>query len=468
MMACRQPKDLFSLSGLTLLCLLMWSPNSWGEGFRILDQSASATGQGTAFAAQADDPSAIHYNPAGMTQLAGIQTSLGTNFVSADITLKTPGRSDTHGSFGGTIAIPPPSNFYVTANLKSLGLPSLEFWTVGLGVTTPFGISVEYPKNSPISTVVTRTELPLIDIKPTLAIKANDYISLGVGLDIYTFSGLFGEGQAEIHFTGGPELAPAGLNGQQLELNGTDTAVGYNLSLLFTPVRNRQGQPLVNLAFVYRNQVTLDLKGDFLVNGGVQDKARATLNLPQIVSAGIAIWPIRDPHNEWKVEIDADYADWNDFQDLNVELASGLSLPPQYSIRQYSQAYIVMVGNEFKWLSPPSLPYWDIALRGGYVFSHTPIPDFTFDAAVPDANYSAFSVGLGVLCKEQGTLLGVISCNDWLGTSGIGLDLAYQILLYQERTINSHARSGLGFPTPSTWDTTIHVGSINLRINFSS
>jgi long-chain fatty acid transport protein len=38
------------------------------EGFRILDQGAAATGQGAAFSAQADDPSALHYNPAGMTQ----------------------------------------------------------------------------------------------------------------------------------------------------------------------------------------------------------------------------------------------------------------------------------------------------------------------------------------------------------------------------------------------------------------
>ena len=451
--------------------IVFWVSIASGEAFRILDQSASATGQGTAFAAQADDPSAIHFNPAGMTQLEGIQTSFGTNFVSADISMKTPGSANTQGSFGGTLAMPPPSNFFVTANLKSLGLPSLHFWTLGLGITTPFGISIEYPTGSPISTVVSRTELPLIDIKPTLAIKANDYISVGVGLDIYTFSGLLGEGQAEIQFTGGQELMMAGLNGLPLEINGTDTAVGYNLSLLFTPTRNRQGLPLVNLAFVYRNQVTLNLKGDFLANGTVIDQARATLNLPQIISAGIALWPIRNPQHEWKLEIDVDYADWNEFQSLNVQLASGLALPPPYPIRQYSQAYILMIGNEYKWLNPSSFQNWEFALRGGYVFSHTPIPDFTFDVSVPDSNYHAFSIGLGFLCKEQGTIWGAIPCNDWVGTSGIGLDLAYQVLLYQERTINSHNRSTpvpLGFPTPSTWDNTVHVGSINLRINFSS
>src|SRR5687767_13117234 len=56
-----------------LVCL---SPAIVSAGaFRIFDQSASATAQGGAFAAQADDPSAIYFNPAGLTQLSGVQTS---------------------------------------------------------------------------------------------------------------------------------------------------------------------------------------------------------------------------------------------------------------------------------------------------------------------------------------------------------------------------------------------------------
>lgn len=451
-----------------LLLFCSWTTPVFAEAFRILDQSASATGQGTAFAAQADDPSAIHYNPAGMTQLPGIQTSLGTNFVSGNISFTNSAGMETDGNFGGTIANPPPSNVYLTANLKTLGLPALRFLTLGLGVTTPFGISVEYPSTSPVSTVVTQTNLPLIDIKPTVALKASEYLSLGAGLDIYTFSSLFGEGQAEIQFIGGSDLAAAGLNGQNLELNGRGSAVGYNLSVLLTPLRNHQGKPLINLAFIYRNQVTLNLKGQLLVNGTFLANASAELDLPQVFSTGLAVWPIRNSNHEWKVEVDMDYADWNAYQNLNVQLSGGLALPPQYSVRQYNQAYVVMVGNEFKWLHLPSLPFWEIALRGGYVYSQTPIPSYTFEAAVPDSNYNAFSIGLGFFCKEKGTFLNLFSCNDWLGSQAIGIDLAYQALLYQSRTIDSHIRTGLGFPTPSTWDTLVHVGSINLRINFSS
>jgi long-chain fatty acid transport protein len=51
-----------------------------GEAFRNPFQSAAAMGQGNAFTAQADGASAVFYNPAGMTQLPGIQFLGGIEF----------------------------------------------------------------------------------------------------------------------------------------------------------------------------------------------------------------------------------------------------------------------------------------------------------------------------------------------------------------------------------------------------
>ena len=44
---------------------------------RIQGQGTAASGMGNAFSAQADDPSALHYNPAGMTQLHGVEFMTG-------------------------------------------------------------------------------------------------------------------------------------------------------------------------------------------------------------------------------------------------------------------------------------------------------------------------------------------------------------------------------------------------------
>ena len=143
--------------------------NIFAEGFRVLDHGASATGQGAAFSAQADDPSALHYNPAGMTQLEGIQFSVGTLLIGGSIEFKSASGGKVDGDLGGAIANPPPSTLFLTAHLPALGLKNLSNWTVGIGVTSPFALQVEYPEDSSIAAVTTRASLPLLDIKPTLA-----------------------------------------------------------------------------------------------------------------------------------------------------------------------------------------------------------------------------------------------------------------------------------------------------------
>src|SRR5690348_7675654 len=51
--------------------------STFALGFRNPDQDARATGQGEAFVAQADDASAVYYNPGGLSQLNGTQITSG-------------------------------------------------------------------------------------------------------------------------------------------------------------------------------------------------------------------------------------------------------------------------------------------------------------------------------------------------------------------------------------------------------
>ena len=67
----------------------------------------------------------------------------------------------------------------------------------------PFGSLTRWPNDGPFRTATTFSTLPLLDIKPTLAYKATENLSLGLGADIYTFSGLVGEGHVERHSVSG-------------------------------------------------------------------------------------------------------------------------------------------------------------------------------------------------------------------------------------------------------------------------
>jgi long-chain fatty acid transport protein len=321
---------------------------------------------------------------------------------------------------------------------------------VGIGVTSPFALKVEYPDDSLIAPISTQAALPLIDIKPTLAYKLNKYISIGGGLDIYTFASFLGEGQAELKQSPAP--------GFNLEANGTDTALGFNASVLWTPLRNAAEKPILNLGFVYRNGANLDLNGEFLANGAKVANASTTIELPDVYTWAIAGWPIRNAQHEWKIEVDVEYADWTDFKDLDLKLSNGAVIPAP---RNYGDAWIFMVGTEFKLLSPPALPKWDVSFRTGYLRSETPVPSRDFDPSNPDADFNAFSAGVGFMCHAPAKFLGVLPC-DSLGAKAMGLDLAYQILLYQTRGISNNRQPLLN----GEWDTTLHVGALSFRVNF--
>jgi long-chain fatty acid transport protein len=406
-----------------------------------------------AFAAQADDPSALHYNPAGMTQLQGIQFMAGalasggsTNFTSlTGVTAR--------GDRNGSAAWPPPGHMYLTANLKSLGVTALGDLSVGIGLTAPFGSLTRWPNDGPFRSATTFSTLPLLDIKPTLAYKVTENLSLGLGADIYTFSNLVGEGHAE------RQAIP--VDGVKTELNGKDTAAGFNASLLYTALRNDDGRPLANIGIVYRSQATLHLSGALLANGAKVSDANATLVLPQIITGAIAIWPVRTKEREWKLEMDVDYVGWKSVRNLDVTLGNGMRIAQPQNWRS---TYAVMLGTEYKWLALESLPNWEVALRGGYTNQQNQMPDVTYDPGIPSSDLHVVGGGLGLLCKEHGMFLGLMRCGDLgvgsLKPKAIGLDLAFQAGLYEDRTVQGNRN-----PTvDGIYRTTLYLGSATIRM----
>ena len=295
-----------------------FSSNTFAQAIRFQPQGAAAAGQGNAFAAQADDASAIHFNPAGLTQVDGVQSIVGSTLMGGSIKYKSPTGLDTRGDFGGSITSPPPSHFYMSANLGALGASTFSPVTLGLGLTSPFGSNTRYPVDGPFNTAVTSAALPLIDIKPTMAYKLNDQLAIGVSADIYTFASFLGEGQVEQRQVGAGALA-----GASVELNGKGTGAGATVSLLYTPLRNGDGKPIASIGLVYRTQAVVPLSGSLLVNGAKVADASTNLVLPQIYTGAIAIWPVRTSEREWKLELDVEYVGWKSNRDLDVHLSSG-------------------------------------------------------------------------------------------------------------------------------------------------
>ena len=122
-------KHMLSLfrSAAVLIMLGIFALTARGVGFRLPNQDPEAIARGNAFVATADDPSAIYYNPAGITQLQGQNIRGGIYLLSAGVDYESP--NGTKASVNSDF-VPVPQVYYVFS-------PEDFPLSFGLGVYAP-------------------------------------------------------------------------------------------------------------------------------------------------------------------------------------------------------------------------------------------------------------------------------------------------------------------------------------------
>ncbi|MEO8350248.1 MAG: outer membrane protein transport protein, partial [Chthoniobacteraceae bacterium] len=145
----------------------------FGLGFRLTDINTEATARGGAFAATADNASAIYYNPAGITQLDGTQALFGAYTITYESSFNShlPGGSNEDTKWSPQSV---PSSF-ITINPKDSPI------ALGLGVYSPFGLGLEYNDDAPFRTLAKKGKLQFITISPVAAWKFGDTLSIAAG-----------------------------------------------------------------------------------------------------------------------------------------------------------------------------------------------------------------------------------------------------------------------------------------------
>ena len=112
-------------------------------GLRLPNQDPEAIARGNAFAATADNPSAIYYNPAGITQLEGDQVRAGLYLISADTKYTSPTGAEAHTDTGFQVV----PQLYYTHSFQDVPL------SLGLGVYAPYGLGLDWGDNPPFGLI---------------------------------------------------------------------------------------------------------------------------------------------------------------------------------------------------------------------------------------------------------------------------------------------------------------------------
>src|SRR5882762_8772285 len=199
------------LNKVLLFALAVSSPTLvFGLGTRLPDQDAFATARGEAFVATADNPSAIYYNPAGITQLPGQNLRAGFYGVYLD-SHYTSASANIHTKDAVQAA---PQIFY------TIGLTNLPL-TFGLGVYAPYGLALEWPDTAPFSLLGKKGSLTYLTINPVVAWQVFSNFSISAGPTI-------NYGNIDISLDlGGP--------GTEFRFKGDNWSPGFNAGMLWHP-----------------------------------------------------------------------------------------------------------------------------------------------------------------------------------------------------------------------------------------
>ncbi len=333
-----------------------------------MDQDAAATARGDAFTATADNPSAIYYNPAGITQLKGVQFRAGAYAVS--IRAESDAANGAHTSNRSRESVAP--------QLFATWTPNNSPLSFGLGVYAPYGLSVKYPDDAPFRTAVKLAKIEYLTVNPVVAWQATPTLSLGAGATINYAEAELSRGIVQ--------------EGDEFKIRGAGTSYGFNAGVLWQPT------PHHSFGVRYHSGTEVDLSGHtsvrtkpftvptppgpFRVPGMESEQdANGSLRFPQFLTLGYSYRPAPG----WNLEIGAEWTDWNSLNELTVHRqgADTGSVPFHWLSNWLYQAGVTR-----SWTNG-----WHASL--GYIYAEKVVPEETFTPAVPDYDRHVFTGGFG-------------------------------------------------------------------------
>jgi len=158
-------------------CLLLGAAASSASaaGFALYEWSARGNALAGTLVGRADDPSAVAFNPAGMTQLEGTQVAVGASFAHpmCDVKTTNAGVTTITGNKDDLFTIP---HLFITQQIN-------EKWTVGFGEFSRFGLGFGYDDTWPGAFNVYQATINSFSLNPNLAYKVSDRLSVALGVE---------------------------------------------------------------------------------------------------------------------------------------------------------------------------------------------------------------------------------------------------------------------------------------------
>jgi long-chain fatty acid transport protein len=324
------------------------SPSSvFGIGIALPDQDAFATARGNAFVATANNPSAVFYNPAGISQLDGADISIGGYGLVYSDRYTGPG-----GSVNAKTEWTGIPQLFSTYNLPQYNL------TFGVGAFVPYGLRMNWPTTAPFVAAGETGEISYWRLQGIISWQIAPILSVAAGptlnysdVDLKEFPGFVN------HF------------------RGRATDAGYTAGVLFHPTEMHY------IGISYRSATEMNYNGHATVPAPPftgNTSASADFHFPSTLTFGYSF----RPNERWNFEADGNYSDWSNLRSVQV-----VPLPEALNFN-WRPSWMIDLG------ATRYLP-GDWRISAGYIYSENSVPESSFNPLVPDSDRHVFSVGVG-------------------------------------------------------------------------
>lgn len=364
------------LAGTLLMC--PGAGRALAEGFALSDWGARGTSLGGGMVGRADDPSAVAYNPAGITQLPGTRAMGGVTVITPMGTLVTQDKS------GREERTDVERHFWLNPHAYLTHQYSDNVW-FGFGVFSRFGLGNSYPHDWPGRGNLVDVQLQTLSLNPNVAFKVTDQLSLAFGVEIMGASMVMHKDTLPEH----PQYGAMGRAEQRMD--GMSVGFGFNAAAHYTYNEHWSA------GLTYRSRVKQDVKGDSTWTKRpssplfaqafdkqfVDSDLHGTLNLPDVISFGLT-W---NPTPDLSFEAGTVYTVWSHFRSLNIYLEDPMNYVG-YTPKNWHDTWGFNISAEYRVLD------W-MTLRAGYIWEESPMDDATMDYMTPSNGRERYSVGVG-------------------------------------------------------------------------
>ena len=426
----------YSRSGLGALALLLAAAllaagPAPAAGFSIFEAGSRATAMGGAFVAQADDLSAMFYNPAGLAQMAEkgkLKTMVGVTLI-RPVSKLDEGYDPYPGQ--GYQAEMTDQFFFPPNRYASYGLSDCV--SLSFGTWFPFGLATKWenPDQFRGRFLSQYADLKQYAAGLQVAWQVNDVLAIGAGPEM-RFSTVKLQRKVPLFspFTNRiVDAAHADIRGD-LEVDLT-----FGAGIRVTPT------PRLAFGASYHGQVDADFGGDAmfypLPTGNPQLDAAFAAKIP--LNTDVPVKTTIQFPAQTQVGASGVFTQWSAFDTtvLEFEAVDGKQIPTSTLPHDWEDAWALRFGA--KWKTSETFE-----LMGGFSYDQTPEPDGDVGPLLPDMNRRGFSAGFS-----------------WKVTGRTWLDFSALYLDFNSRTVRANDDDFNG-----RYENSALISVLNLRTSF--